>query len=423
MSRSLFTNRNQHGDFVREALGRCDEGEPVFIASAFFTEHDLLKGISARSGQVKLIVRLGFPTSPTALEHALKDPFVDIRYFTSPSFHPKLYMFGDRIAYVGSANLTHAASLSNQEILVGIPSEDPRMEELAVLFMEYWNQALVLDKEALDKYRAAYAQHKDIDAQISELDRKVEKELGKSVFDNIDRGRSVKSKDNVFVDSYRRTYQDAVRAFGSIREGYVAYGKRKVTEQSLPLRLEVDSFFSFVRDHIATSETWRDVPVGWTEARKLDLNSALERWHATNWPHLESTIVGTNYPRLVRIFSAPETIMGATDDELFDALLTLHSFHDRLRFYSGGLAGLRKAFFGSNDPAKLRRSLAYLVHGKDELIRRMANLIYDAEYKVDVFGIANVQELIGWHNKEELPVINGRTTKVLRYFGFEVRQL
>ncbi|OOI06655.1 hypothetical protein BIW16_03155 [Vibrio sp. OULL4] len=30
---------------------------------------------------------------------------------------------------------------------------------------------------------------------------------------------------------------------------------------------------------------------------------------------------------------------------------------------------------------------------------------------------------IGWINKENLPVINGRTTKVLRYFGFDVKQL
>lgn len=39
------------------------------------------------------------------------------------------------------------------------------------------------------------------------------------------------------------------------------------------------------------------------------------------------------------------------------------------------------------------------------------------------FGQSNVQELIGWINKENLPVINDRTTKVLRYFGFDVRQL
>ncbi len=39
------------------------------------------------------------------------------------------------------------------------------------------------------------------------------------------------------------------------------------------------------------------------------------------------------------------------------------------------------------------------------------------------FGQSNVQELIGWRNKEGLPVINGRTTKLLRFFGSKVRQI
>jgi hypothetical protein len=43
--------------------------------------------------------------------------------------------------------------------------------------------------------------------------------------------------------------------------------------------------------------------------------------------------------------------------------------------------------------------------------------------KLEQFGTANVQELVGWDNKEDFPVINGRTTKVLRYFGLDVRQM
>jgi hypothetical protein len=53
----------------------------------------------------------------------------------------------------------------------------------------------------------------------------------------------------------------------------------------------------------------------------------------------------------------------------------------------------------------------------------MANSIFDSKYKLNEFGQANVQELVGWCNREDLPIINGRTTKVLRYFGSKVRQL
>jgi hypothetical protein len=94
-----------------------------------------------------------------------------------------------------------------------------------------------------------------------------------------------------------------------------------------------------------------------------------------------------------------------------------------LRFYSGGLNTLKEEFLGKNDIEHVKDSLTYLVHGTTEIVERMANLIFNKQYKLNVFRQSNVQEHIGWKNNEELPVINGRTTKVLRYFGFDVRQL
>lgn len=424
MSRTLLTNRNSHGDFIRHALLTAGENEePVYIASAFFTDHGVLRDMAFRSKRVRLIVRLGFPTSPKALQDALADRNVDVRFFTDATFHPKLYIFGSRVAFVGSANLTGAAVLANQEILVSVDSDDARFVELSVLFGEYWDQASVLDPTVLEAYRKVYDAHRKVDDYVADLDRAVVESLGRVRFENIDRGKVVKSKDNIFVDSYRKVYQETVSAFRRIRDAYVADGRRKVSEERLPLRLEIDSFFSFVRDHIATGEVWAESPVGWTAARQADLAQALDSWHATTWPHLESTIVGTNYPRLVKVFENEGTIKASSDDELFDSLLTLHSFHDSLRFHAGGIPGLRKAFIGGNEAGRVRESLAYLVHGKDELVQRMANVLYQSDRKLSTFGQANVQELIGWHNKEDMPVINGRTTKILRYFGFDVRQL
>lgn len=419
----LYTNRNSHGDFIRSALlSAGEDDEPAYIASAFFTDHGLLRGMAFKSKRVRLVVRLGFPTSPKALNDALVDRNVDVRYFTDATFHPKLYIFGSRVAYVGSANLTAAAGLSNQEILVAIPSDDPRFVELSALFAEYWDQAAVLNETILDEYRKTYDAHRKVDEQVAALDRAVEERLGRVRFENIDRGKVVRSKENIFVDSYRKAYQETVSAFQTIRDAYLADGRRKVPDEQLPLRLEVDSFFSFVRDHIAAGEAWLETPLGWNAAREMDLARALGQWHAATWPHLE-TIVTTNYPRLVKVFRGATSILDATDGELFDALLTLHSFHDSLRFHSGGIAGLRKAFIDRNDPAKVRDTLSYLVHGKDELVQRMANVLYQPEKKLNTFGQANVQELIGWQNNEDMPVINGRTTKILRYFGFDVRQL
>ena len=103
--------------------------------------------------------------------------------------------------------------------------------------------------------------------------------------------------------------------------------------------------------------------------------------------------------------------------------MVLHSFHDSSRFKRGGLNALRDRFKKNNDPRRVKSSLIYLLYGKGDIVKRMADLIYNGAYKLNEFGEASVHELVGWINSEELPVINGRTTKVLRYYGFDVRQL
>ncbi len=212
-------------------------------------------------------------------------------------------------------------------------------------------------------------------------------------------------------------------AFNTIRQVYEKVGKRKISESKIPLRLEIDSFISFVRDKHAKKESWKKTPIISGETQNYKIRELIEEWNQTPWPYFEETIVNETYLRLKSVFTSESSISLANADEIFQALCTLHSFHDRLRFYPGGLDTLKLEFLGKNDINKIKESLTYLIYGDTDIIERMANLIFNHKYKLNVFGQANVQELIGWQNKEELPVINGRTTKILRYFGFDVRQL
>ncbi|MCL5037347.1 MAG: hypothetical protein M1269_09565 [Chloroflexi bacterium] len=134
-------------------------------------------------------------------------------------------------------------------------------------------------------------------------------------------------------------------------------------------------------------------------------------------------IIYDRYPYFKNVFASNSSILKSEDSEIFEALLMIHSFHDRLRFFKGGIPSLCKAFFGNNDKDKIRKSLAYLIFDDEKIVKRMADLIFLPEYKLNEFGKANVQELLGLCNNEEYPPINGRTTKILRFFGFDVRQL
>ncbi|HHX8313415.1 TPA: phospholipase D-like domain-containing protein [Vibrio diabolicus] len=419
----LYTNRISKNDFIKHGIvEHVEDGMDIFIASAFFTESNVIDDLLSKGCHIRIVVRLGFPTSPTALEKLLNHQNVEARFYTSNSFHPKLYIFGDKTILVGSANLTSSAILSNQEVMVGIGSEDVRFAELQDLFGNYWDEAEVLTIDAIKKYRSIYNKFSQVNKMIKGIDDAVTETMGDVSFSNINRGKKKASKKCIFLDSYRKSYQEAVTAFRRIEEVYGNFD-RKVGNELIPERLEIDSFFSFVRDFYATQDTWKHQPIGWDDHQRSRAKSLIDEWLTTKWEHFEDRIVPINYPLIKRILGSKESIKAASMEEIVDALCVLHSFHDRFRFYKGGLKTLKNSFINNNEEQRVKNTLMYLLYGTGDAVGRMADCIFDGEYKLNEFGKSNVQELIGWINKEELPVINGRTTKVLRYFGNDIRQI
>lgn len=419
----VFANRNTKGDFiVNELERRATQGSNVYIASAFFTDAETVERLLAKDCKVHLVVRLGFPTSPIAIDRVRRHRNLQLRCYTSHSYHPKLYIF-DEVALVGSANLTRSALMTNQEVVVAIESSDDRFVELMAIFEDYWDGAEVISDAQLEAYRSLYKQYAKHEAEVDALGREVLRLFGDKSPANIDRDRPKASKQSLFLSGFRRTYQEAVSAFNVVRRVYEASGYRKARPEDIPLRIEIDSFLSYVREHAASGEKWQETPLRTEAEQERLIVGLIGGWRETAWRHFEQTIVRTNYPRLQRTFNSRESIMTADDGELFDALATLHSFHDRYRFFDGGLDTWRRQFPTFNDPVRTRETLAYLIHGEGDIAERMANTIYDQSFKLNEFGPANVHELVGWCNRQELPILNSRTTKVLRFLGSRVKQL
>lgn len=423
MHDGLYSNRNSRSDFVRNAITHYAASvDNIYAAVAFFTEANLVKEL-LHDKRIRLIVRLGFPTSPSALTELMALSNIEIRYFTDRSFHSKIYIFGDNVALVGSANLTRAAVWTNQEVVVTIPSDDKRFLGLATLFAEYWDDAKVLTKDELDKYALNYHKWVKLQKDIEDYDDGVIKNIGSVVAKNVKRGTKKESKENIFLDSYRKTYQEAISAFNVIRNVYESVGKRKVPEEKIPLRLEIDSFVSFVREEHAEGDIWKTSPVLSGKEQQDKISALVQEWLKTPWEYFEETIVNEKYPRIRKAFSSKDSIMGISDDDLFDALTVAHSFGDRFRFYKGSTPTQKLEFFKNNDGKRIRETLAYLVFGSDETVKRLANVIFSSAYKLNEFGQANAQEILGWVGGNDLPVINGRTTKVLKFLGFDVKPL
>lgn len=425
LQRQIFANRNRSKDFVYNAVIRLSSPAcNINIAVAFFTQADILNELVERECAVKLLVRLGYPTCPRALEKALRMERVQVRYVTDRSFHPKLYVFGDRGVLVGSANFTRAAFFSNQEVMVCIGPADQRFEDLALLFADYWGQGKVMDSDVLAEYARVYRAHAELDRNVDRFDEDVERSLGRVVIANIERGLPRESVENIYLDEFKRSYQEFVDAFAVIRNVYEEDGRRETLEEGgFPLRLEIDSFLSYVREEHAKTNRWQEEPLRSGEDQRRFVRKHVQRWHEERWSYFHDVVVPKLYPSVQRVFASRDAVTAATDELLFEGLEVLHSFRERLRFFPGGLATLREVFFRENDGKKMRESLAYLLFGPGDIQVRMANLIFQPEFKLSQFGRANVQELVGWCNDQELPVVNGRTTKVFRFFGFQVQQL
>lgn len=419
---NLYTNTKSRNDFIRNAiLQMSQQCKTMMIASAFFTDADLVARLASKGITINLVVRLGFPTSPNALRTVIQNPSVNVRFFTDESFHPKLIIFDDDHALVGSANLTKSGIDSNQEIMISIDSDDNVFIGLIETFNSYWDDAKVLTNEVLNEYQKIYREHDQIAKGIAEFNNKVLDKIGIIRTNNITTDVKIKGSKNIFTHAYQQNYQSYRNAFNKIQSVYQEF-TRKTPDNIIPLRLEIDSFFSFVKDKIATGETWNEAKLGF-DNNIITLRANISEWLNTYWPHYEERIIPLNYPLIQRNFSSPDKIHDLDYDQIIETLMVLHSFHDRYRFYKGGKVSQIPIFMGLNPIEDVKRNIIHLLYGRGDIVSRMADLIYDSNHKLNHFGNANVQELIGWINKEEYPIINGRTTKILRFYGFDVKQL
>jgi len=218
---SLYTNSSSRHDFFSNVFNTIDKSQcDVFIAVAFFTNSKPLLNLVKHGYRVKIIVRLGYPTNPTALQDIFNQEGFQVRFVNDRSFHPKLYIFTGRYAMVGSSNLTESALKTNQEVNVSIEVEDPRYSELISIFSEWWDQSKVLDTNALDEYRRLYdkyREHSDTDTLIED---DLRKKQGRITIENIKHGLKKPSASEIYLDEYKSIYQGFLDSYKTVERVY-----------------------------------------------------------------------------------------------------------------------------------------------------------------------------------------------------------
>ena len=412
----LITNNNTNkkpNDRLKLNILAEAKHSSVHIATAFFTESEVLESIVNQDCSVMLIVRLGTGTSPTALEKAINLPNVMIRFFNDQHFHPKFYIFDRNIAFLGSGNFTYNGLMRNQEVMIEIRDEET-LADLDQVFIDYWDQAEILTENYIKQFKAFQMENPAQDENLRA--KKLANEMGSFIYDNAGVDQPKKSSIQIFVSEFQKRYQLFLNAYKQLSDIYSEFGQRKW--DSVPLRIEVNRYLSWLRDEDAKGNSFKTQEKLTQEEIARAVRTHIPDFMNATGEWLEHKTINC-FTNINQKFASKKLLMQLNDKEIADILaVSVFSFHDYLRFTLGGLEAHKKSFITSNPDGKIKKSLSYLLFGSEDYQERIARCVLDPEYKLHLFGESSVTELFGLVNKDEIPIRNGRVIITMQWLGF-----
>lgn len=310
--------------------------------------------------------------------------------------------------------------MANREATIRLshPDDEQAIEEARALFLELWESGRVLTAETLKKFAEMHKKFK----RIGDPDSLIEAAIGRVEPANISVASTKKNADRIFIDQLEREiYQQYRPAFLEIMSILQSHGFHRAELLDVGIANETNRFLSWVRQTYAPGDEWKAVPSRTPQQRReaiIDIGS--------EWTKTDKNRVPTDYKEwLLQVrtrFGTQDAIESASRDDLTAGLMSIHAFNEQYRFAKGGGINLPTKFWNANneDIERVKRTLKYLIHGKEEFINRLHDVLYDASLKLAYFGRFCALELYGTVKPEEFPPVNGRIAKALHYLGFEV---
>lgn len=417
----IFSNGPSKDFVINPFQSMARNARRLHLAAPYVTKTDELVEAAKSGKTVDLLVGLNASTSPQALANVVGVPNLAVRYLTH-RFHAKIYIFDD-FAMVGSSNLTDGGLISNREATICLdqPEDADSIEELRSLFLELWDSAAVLTPEKLKEFHSAF---ESVKHSGPDPDAIIERAVGRAEPININVTSANKNSQRLFLEDLRRqVYEQYLPSFNEVTKLLLYNGIRRVDLEDVGVANETNRFLNWVRlTYAIGDDSWRLAPLRPEEERRNEILRLGTEWSTTDESKVPTDYV--NWLRTVQaVFGNEEAIFAASRDQLTQGLTSLHAFSEQLRFVKGGAVNLPKVFWSANhdDLEKVKRSLAYLVHGPGDFIQRLHDFLYNSSMKLSYFGKFCALELFGTIKPDECPPMNGRMAKALRYLGYNVR--
>lgn len=419
MTRRLYTNGSK-AYVINPFSHFAAAASELHLAAPYFTSADVILDELKKGKTVRLLVGLNAATDPNALSKLYGLPNLAIRYLTR-RFHAKIFIF-DNFAMVGSSNLTDGGLRSNREAVVCLDRDEDAdtIAEVKALFIELWDSAHVLTDHVLEKFRHTYFA---VTKQARDADKQIEDAVGKAEPHNINVGSHTQSRERIFLEGLRRLVHEQYRpAFNDVTNALTESNLHRPELMNLGEAAATNRYLNWVRlEQAPGDELWRSAPTLPDHDRHDRIVRFGKEWQATKKDRISPEFVDW-FNKVKTIFSSPETLDDAGQEDLTEGLKSLHAFSEQMRFVKGGRVNLGPTFWSANDNdvERVRRTLSYLLHGPGDFIVRLHDVLYDAEYKLAYFGKFSALELYGTVKPGECPPMNSRMAKAMRFLGFNV---
>lgn len=419
-------------------------------AAVAYANRDNLQLFEACATHLKPLEFFGRYDYTVAVDPAVLKWFLDK---SSPNFdcklvpdilHAKVIWWVDAGAYIGSANLSDRAWISNIEAGTFL-SQDELVEtgmerELLNFFEEVDDRARPLTKEIYQEQlrladrRLELAKRDYEFEQQFDKDRLLPKNQGLVFFD-------AKHSSEKRFHKFEKDWNDTLQVMRSIAARVSAPGvKPDWIDTSVAAGVQADQFlhayyYKQVKD--GNRHPYEEFFGRNSKNPELALRDALEWWHNADFDHsFEERTIYEWSPRLHELL-ARDRILRLSEGEFIDAISRVHAIRDHAVKQENEHLGLPDSPQAGDDKVEKfgewlwqQRSregktvldlLNYVVWGNGSVAVRLWNAIRSDEWAIPHIGLSSLGEIVGWARPDEFPPRNMRTSKGLRALGLNVR--
>lgn len=443
-----FIANGINGSYLRSVLpGEDVEVDGVLAAIAYGSdENTLIRNCLDHKRRLDLWMRYDHtvPVSISLLRKLLSYNSRDVFCYQIPDvLHAKVIWWRGYGAYIGSANLSDRAWISNIEAGVFLSEGDLHqhgtIDELENFFdgLRSLEQTFQLTQETVDELESI----QQIRKSIFSIDKKAEEKRTIPKFEGVNFIEKKSQRDRR-KKAFQKEWHETLTYLRSISNVVVKYRPKWINEET-PAAWQADQFlhayyYNHVRDgnRYPVDEFFRKNKVNPSDA----LADELKWWSTLREPPTSEDVNLERNAPYIRDLLSKDNISQMTVKQFALLCEYTHAVRDHVKKISLSTFGIAERTMSTTEERVelfadwMWRQLNSHGMGAKEILReilfggeeskiweRLYKFSRDPEYKLPHYGINSLAEIVGWARPDVMPPRNGRTSKALKALGYSVK--